>query len=93
MNYRQFESKEELIDFLYTLKTDILPPFSDIRPVVWLKNNVVPLVWVKNKKSGELFLITGYCKNGVMIDSFITFEELLNEYVFSDNSPCGVEIC
>lgn len=93
MNYRQFKSKEELVDFLYTQKADILPPYSERTNAVWLRNNIIPLVWVKNKQSGEVFLITGFCKYGVMLYSFVTFEELLNEYVFSDNSPCGVEIC
>ena len=55
--------------------------------------NTMPLIWVKHKGGETIELITAFCKDGVeMGGTYMTWGYFLDDMVFLDNSPCGVEI-
>lgn len=53
----------------------------------------IGVVWIKHKTTKDMFMVTGYCENGIIADEFIPFDDLFEYYTFLDKSPCGVEIC
>ena len=79
VTYRPFKSKQEMLDFAYSRqRSKDCPP--DARP----------LLWVKHVASGEEYLITGYCNNGVFVDNYVPFDNLLDEYITLDGDKVGV---
>ena len=79
VTYRPFKSKQEMLDFAYSRqRSKDCPP--DARP----------LLWVKHVASGEEYLITGYCNNGVFVDNYVPFDNLLDEYITLDGDKFGV---
>ena len=49
-------------------------------------------MWLKGMVSGSYYMVAGICNNGVTLanDPYITsWGELLEDYVFLDNSSCG----
>lgn len=78
--YRPFKDKKEVIDCVVSTQlegTETTKPFA----------------WIRNKKTHDMFLITGYCNKGVFADEFISFFDLLEFYTFVDKTPCGVKVC
>lgn len=78
-DFRPFKTTEEVFDTISEFN-----PFS--------RGYSIPLVWVRHVASGNLYLITGYCKEGVMLDTYVPFETLADEYEFLKGQPCGVPI-
>lgn len=77
--YRPFKSKQEMLDFAYGRQRR-----KDVPP------DARPLLWVKHVASGEEYLITGYCNNGVFIDDYVPFDNLLDGYITLDGDKFGV---
>ena len=63
------------------------------RPFTWEEKHQIAGFWVRHKKSMDETMITElYFMNYVKIqDEKISFTELLENYIFLDGSPCGVE--
>jgi len=63
------------------------------RPFTWEEKHQIAGFWVRHKKSMNETMITElYFMNYVKIqDEKISFTELLENYIFLDGSPCGVE--
>ena len=76
--YRPFKNKQEMLDFAYSRQRKDLPLGTR------------PLLWVKHVASGEEYLITGYCNNGVFVDNYVPFDNLLDEYITLDGDKLGV---
>lgn len=50
----------------------------------------IPLVWVKSKEFPSTYMLTGFRGDSVVIGSSVeTLEDLFEDYVFPDGSPCG----
>ena len=71
VEYRPFESILELIRY-----SECIVPKAGERPV-----GTMPFVWVRHKKNGNIFMITGFLNNGVFLDTFYKFEELLEKLI------------
>lgn len=79
VTYRPFKSKQEMLDFAYGRQRG-----KDVPPAAR------PLLWAKHVASGEEYLITGYCNNGVFVDEYVPFDNLLDEYITLDGDKFGV---
>lgn len=75
---RPYKSVQEILDVAYNVTDKKIP------------ENARPLLWVRNKNSGNVFLVSGYCENGVLLDEYYDYEELLKFFEYIDGSPCGV---
>ena len=78
LSLRPYKSVQEILDVAYNVTKNNIP------------KNARPLLWVRHKNTGNVFLITAYCENGVMLDEFYDFEELFKFFEYIDGSPCGV---
>ena len=78
VTYRPFKNKQEMLDFAYGRQKKDLPLATR------------PLLWIKHVASGEEYLITGYCNNGVFVDNYVPFDNLLDEYITLDGDKVGV---
>lgn len=76
--YRPYKNRQEILDDGYTMNAKAIPP------------NARPLLWVRNKNTGDVYLITAYTFNGVLLDEFFDFEELFKFYEYLNGLPCGV---
>lgn len=75
---RPYKNIQEILDVAYNVTKKNIP------------DNAKPLLWVRHKNTGNVFLVTAYCENGVMLDEFYDFEELFKFFEYIDGSPCGV---
>ena len=78
IEYRPYKSIQEILDDCYSMQAKAIPP------------NARPLTWVARKNVGDEYLINGFCKNGVMIDAFYSYEELFCQFEYLNGMPCGV---
>ena len=78
--FRPFKNMKEILDDCYSMQVKAIPP------------NARPLTWVRNKNTGDVYLITAYTSNGVMLDEFVDFEELFKFYEYLNGMPCGVRV-
>ena len=64
--------------------------------IPFTKNTIVPFrdKWVISKNSGNLYKIVIIGNNAVDIGDIInvSYNELLERYIFDDGSPCGIKI-
>lgn len=78
--FRPFKNMKEILDDCYSMQVKAIPP------------NARPLTWVRNKNTGDVYLITAYTSNGVLLDEFFDFEELFKFYEYLNGMPCGVRV-
>lgn len=80
--YRPYESSAEMIaDFMGRFKVKC-PSYCE------------PLVWVKSKDVNRQTLVSAFREDNVSIDFnpfIIEFEQLFNDYIYLDGSPCGMK--
>ena len=47
-------------------------------------------IWLKDKKTEEIKLVSGITKDGLYVNgNYVKWENLLSDYIFLDDSPCG----
>lgn len=78
--FRPYKTKQEILDDCYSMQVKAIPP------------NARPLTWVARKNVGDIYLINGFCENGVMIDAFYSYEELFCQFKYLNGMPCGVRV-
>lgn len=50
-------------------------------------------IWLKDKITEEIKLVSGLAKDGLYVNgNYVKWENLLSDYIFLDNSPCGKQI-
>lgn len=50
-------------------------------------------IWLKDKITEEIKLVSGLTKDGLYVNgNYVKWENLLSDYIFLDNSPCGKQI-
>lgn len=84
--YRPYINSVEMIaDFIARFKADC-PPYEE------------PSIWVKNKADDSKHLVTSFVPNSsdgsyvVLFDYTCNLDELFNEYIYLDGTPCGMEV-
>ena len=78
------------IQYEYTYAIREIP--KEYIPFTWEDREMLRDRWVKHKKYNTEFLITGFEKNNTpycMAGRILTFQELFNDFIFLDGSPCG----
>lgn len=47
-------------------------------------------IWLKDKITEEIKLVSGITKDGLYVNgNYVKWENLLSDYIFLDDSPCG----
>lgn len=90
MEYRPFENCGELIEHWRKIWRKARRFYEEYDYNLSIE---MPSIWVVNKDSDIREMIIGYTGTGVLLPrANLTMQELLDNYTFIDNSPCGIEI-
>ena len=100
VNSQEIKGKKEILKynasiikaFRYGCTYAIKEKPKEYIPFTWEDREMLRDRWVKHKKYNTEFLITGFEKNNApycMAGRILTFQELFNDFIFLDGSPCG----
>lgn len=89
MEYRPFENCGELIEHWRKIWREARRFYEEYDYNLSIE---MPSIWVINKDTDIREMIIGYVGVGVLLPrANLTMQELLDNYIFIDGSPCGVE--
>lgn len=68
-----------------------LRPYSSNEEVIKAITAKNGAAWIKNKHSGAVYLIIGVCGYVKTFNDNISMTDLLGDFTFLDDTPCGIE--